>query len=101
MDIGMVFSVLGLAAAYIGWEYFKMNTLKQEMAALKSSIEQLHNEHKQLIERRDADHTEVMRSLTSAINKMHGSIDDLTHYIRWLSKSQTGQEPAPPLGRPQ
>lgn len=98
LDIGLVLGIIAMVAGIVRWEFNKMATMKREIALLREDMKQLHEDHRALIQDRDREHTEVLRNLTVAINKMHSSIDELTHYIRWLGKAQTGNEPPPPIG---
>jgi len=97
-EVGFIITVATITAGLVGWEYRKQMSLKRQVDGLERKMETLHNEHQTLLDGQNKEHSELLRGVTTALKDLHGGIGELTHYIRWLGKQQTGREPPPPLG---
>lgn len=97
LDTGTWLGILALVAAIVAWEWRKEMNLKKQVDNLEAKMEQLHLDHQTLLNSQADEHIEVLRGVTTAMKDLHSGIGELTHYIRWLGKQQTGKEPPPPL----
>jgi len=99
LEPGLLVTVILAAMGVATWEWKKIMTLKREVESLRSDVTRMHLEHQELDNRLYIEQNVVLKDLAGAIDRMNGSIDQLTHYIRWLGQVTQGQVPPPPLDK--